>query len=82
MRYFQVYREAFSQPLRERIASDGTPLDAGDIIDDVIIRLVVEEMDEAGVILDEQYYHGYDENDLLEQIKSDYPAGEWQNNDW
>lgn len=84
MNTFQVYREGGGNLWRERIASDGTPLlGTEEETDDYMTRLMVYEFeDDSPVVTGVKYYYGEDEDELLEQIKRDYPAKEWQNHDW
>lgn len=87
MNYFTVYERKARELMQTEVFSDGEPdLDTEMKIDvDSIIEYVVNEYDENGELLAEQHYivsEYRDAQDLLEQIKEDHPAGEWQNDKW
>lgn len=83
---------------RHEVESDGSQAsdsyevedeDANDVFE-MIIGFTVHTYDEQGVHIDTNYYPvetntaTWQDNadEVLEQIKADYPAGEYQNNNW
>lgn len=92
MKYFEVHKyELTGQELCSRVASDGEsltlPEETGDI-NTRVIGFMVSELDEGGEVVDTRWYNCRDGGKtvdvaiVLEQIKKDHPAGEWQNHDW
>lgn len=87
MMYFEVYELKARELIATRVNSDGTPdYDTEHKIDtDAVIEYVVYEYGEDGGHEGTKHYQVseyYDEQDCIEKIKEDYPAGEWQNNNW
>ena len=93
MKYFEVKKEELRGSLMTaNIYSDGEYMDEAD---EVEIRTLttgfsVFEYGEDGMTQRVEFYPvkidteswTTNEDEVLEQIKADYPAGEWQNNNW
>lgn len=93
MKYFSVNREELVGMMTTgAIYSDG---EYKDLPDDVEARTItmgfsVSEYDEQGMIQTVEFYpvatdmESLEDNSekVLDKIKADYPAGEWQNHDW
>lgn len=81
MKYFRVERQQIvGNIVQGEVFSDGEFINLPDDIEPNETRdlgYVVYIMDEMGRTLDIVY--GYTD---IEQIKEDFPALEWQNNDW
>lgn len=93
MKYFQVNREELIGTLTTgEIDSDGEYTNLPDDIEqrNITIGFSVSEYGEDGMIENVEFYPVQidteswttNEDEVLEQIKADYPAGEWQNNNW
>lgn len=86
MNYFETYEMRATKIMATKVASDGTPVEQSSLEDtDTVIEYVVYEYDEYGDIIDTKHYTisaYHDEQDMLEQIKADHPATEWQNHNW
>lgn len=94
MKYFEVHKYwLVGEECVARVESDGEPCEGttdntGDITE-VVLFYAVNEYSEGGEEIGSMKYYPItttgdknNETEVLEQIKSDYPAGEWQNNDW
>lgn len=87
MKYFSVQECVMTDGYNtEEILSDGSTI-AGSRVKYTTREFFgykVYEFDEAGWGTGEKMYYGSeaDKEKLLDQIKADYPAGEWQNNQW
>lgn len=93
MKYFSVNKEELIGTLTTgEVLSDG---DYATLPDDIEQRNLtmgysVSIYDENGMIEDVKYYPvkidteswETNEDEVLEKIKADFPAGEWQNNQW
>jgi hypothetical protein len=86
MMYFDVFEMKATKVMATKVASDGTPVEQPTLVDtDTIIEYAVYEYDEDGSITGTKHYiisEYHDEQDMLEQIKEDHPAPEWQNHNW
>ena len=92
MLYFEVYEHRLSGNIEETgVASDGSWCASTEKLEDeasVVLGYRVWEYYENGTTKDIVYYPVCDNgehsnsDEVLEQIKEDHPAGEWQNNDW
>lgn len=94
MKYFRVeeeYMEGFTN--RREVFSDGEPVGDAYSVDETVriyLGYNVFEEDEQGMTQNVEFYpvktdtQTFESNalEVLEQIKRDYPAGEWQNNNW
>ena len=57
---------------------------------ELCLGYVVRELDECGIPETDRFYpvitdtadNTDNSDEVLEQIKADYPAGDWQNNEW
>lgn len=83
---------------RIEVASDSDPIgdpydvqsDSLDSVTGITLGYNVFEEDEQGITQNVEFYpvatdmRTFESNalEVLEQIKCDYPAGEWQNNNW
>lgn len=94
MKYFKV-EEEYMQGLPQRIevCADGQPCGNDyqtGAIEHVILGYNVFEEDEQGMTQNVEFYavatdfRTFENNahEVLKQIKADYPADEWQNNNW
>lgn len=88
MRYFEVHKYWLAgEECVARVYSDGEPCEGtedntGDITE-VVLFYAVNELDEAGITIGSTKYYPItttgdvnNEEEVLEQIKADYPAGE------
>ena len=93
MKYFQVNKEELIGTLTTgEIYSDGEYVNLPDDIEqrNLTMGYSVSIYDENGMIEDVKYYPvkidteswETNEDEVLEKIKADFPAGEWQNNQW
>ena len=94
MRYFTVEKEVMrGAPVRYTVASDGSKLAdeyETDIAHEITTGIKVWEDEEDGTTIGVEFYPvktnardwRNDELQVLEIIKYDHPAGEWQNNEW
>ena len=94
MRYFTVEKEVMRcAPVSYGVNSDGTQNSdewEQDIINELTTGFSVIEYDENGVRGDTDFYPVQtdatnwtnNEAEVLEKIKADHPASEWQNNEW
>lgn len=97
MKYFTVEEECLVGNLqRIKVASDGEPVGDPHSVDweswacQLILGYVVYELNEDGTAKRSKFYPVHtdttrlknDSKQVLEQIKADYPAPEWQNNEW
>lgn len=93
MKYFAVDKETLSGMMTTgEIYSDGEYVSLPDDIEarEITMGFSVSEYDEQGMIQNVKFYpvatdmESLEDNadEVLEQIKQDYPAGEWQNNNW
>lgn len=97
MRYFRVEEEYLVGNLqRVAVASDGEPIDDPYDVEweswacQLTLGYTVYELGEDDMTENTEFYPVHtdpttlrdDSEQVLEQIKADYPAGEWQNNEW
>lgn len=94
MRYFEVRKEAFTGVVvAGTVDSDGDYVDLPydtDETGEITVGFSVFEFGENGMTENVEFYAvktdttdwSNNEEEVLEQIKADYPAGEWQNHDW
>lgn len=93
MKYFQVNKEELIGTLTTgEIYSDGEYVNLPDDIEqrNLTMGYSVSIYGEDGMIEDVKYYPvkigteswETNEDEVLEKIKVDFPAGEWQNNQW
>lgn len=92
MKYFEVEEGRIESPIiTHAVASDGSWCSGGEVLedkDDILLWYRVLEYNEDGTSLNVVYYNVSDDgehsdaDEVLERIKNDHPAGEWQNNDW
>lgn len=93
MKYFTVDKETLSGMMTTgEVYSDGEYVSLPDDVEarEITMGFSVSEYDEQGMIQDVKFYPVATDmeslednaNEVLEQIKQDYPAGEWQNNNW
>lgn len=92
MKYFEVEEGRIESPIiTHAVASDGSWCSGEEVLedkDDILLWYRVLEYNEDGASIDVVYYNVSDDgehnnaDEVLEQIKNDHPAGEWQNNDW
>lgn len=86
MNYFEVYVAEATPLTITRVYSDGSVIpETEDCIGNEIIEYIVYEYEEDGTMIGEKHYAisgAMGEDEAMEQIKEDHPAGEWQNHDW
>lgn len=93
MKYFTVNKETLSGMMTtSEVYSDGEHVSLPDDVEarEITMGFSVSEYDEQGLIQNVKFYpvatdmESLEDNadEVLEQIKQDYPAGEWQNNNW
>lgn len=92
MKYFEVEEGRIESPITiHAVASDGGWCSGGEVLDgtaDILLWYRVSEYDENGITRNVIYYNVSDDgehsnaDEVLEQIKADHPANEWQDNDW
>lgn len=94
MRYFEVKKEFFTGTIATgEVDSDGNYVSipyATDEKGEMTVGFSVIELDESGMVQKFEFYGvktdatdwSNNEEEVLEQIKADYPAGEWQNHNW
>ena len=92
MKYFEVEEGRIESPIATHaVASDGTWCSEEEVLEDradILLWYRVLEYNEDGTSHNVVYYNVNDDgehsnaDEVLEQIKIDHPAGEWQNNDW
>ncbi len=93
MRYFEVKKEELCGTLvGGSVYSDGEYVDLPDDIEQRTITtgFSVWEYEESGMTGNVEFYPvkidfeswTTNEDEVIEQIKADHPAGEWQNNEW
>lgn len=93
MKYFSVNKEELIGTLTTgEICSDGEYVNLPDDIEQRTLTMgySVSIYEENGMIEDTKYYPvnidteswTTNEDEVLEKIKADFPAGEWQNNNW
>lgn len=92
MRYFEVEEGRIKAPIETHyIDSGGGWCSGGEVLEDeaeILLWYRVWEYDEDGRPLNVVYYNVCDDgehsnaDEVLEKIKADHPASEWQNNDW
>lgn len=91
MKYFEVAEGRLGgNIITTPVSADGEWCGGSELTedkDDVLLWYRVREEDEGGLV--DIVYYAVDYHDgvsnadeVLEQIKADHPAGEWQNNDW
>lgn len=93
MKYFTVDKETLSGMMTTgEVYSDGEYVSLPDDVEarEITMGFSVSEYDEQGITQNVKFYpvatdmESLEDNadEVLEQIKQDYPAGEWQNNNW
>lgn len=92
MRYFEVEEGRIESPITTHaVASDGGWCSGEEVLEDkadILLWYRVLEYNEDGTSHNVVYYNVSDDgeysnaDEVLEQIKADHPAGEWQSNDW
>lgn len=93
MEYFKVNKETLSGMMTTgEVYSDGEYVDLPDDIEarEITMGFSVTEYGEDGRITDVKFYPvstdmeglSDDSEKILEQIKQDYPAPDWQNDQW
>lgn len=92
MKYFEVEEGRIKAPIETHyVASDGSWCSGGEVLEDeaeILLWYRVIEYNEDGTSHNVVYYNVCDDgehsnaDEVLEQIKADHPAGEWQNHDW
>lgn len=92
MKYFEVEEGRIESPIiTHAVASDGSWCSGEEVLEDkadILLWYRVLEYGEDGMSHNVVYYNVCDdgehsnEDEVLEQIKADHPADEWQNNDW
>lgn len=87
MNYFEVYVAEATPLTISKVYSDGTVIpNTEDVIGNEITEYIVYEYEEDGTLFNTSHYQigGFysTEDEAMEQIKEDHPAGEWQNHDW
>lgn len=92
MKYFEVEEGRIESPIMTHaVASDGSWCSGEEVLEDradILLWYRVLEYDEDGTSRNVVYYNVCDDgehsnaDEVLEQIKADHPADEWQNNDW
>lgn len=93
MKYFNVRIESITGP-KEMIDVDieGNYINTSDEgeYQTISTGFIVDELDEMGIIVNSHFYpiltnmedFSNNEQEVLEKIKKDYPASEWQNHNW
>lgn len=92
MKYFEVEEGRIESPIiTHAVASDGSWCSGEEVLEDkadILLWYRVLEYDEDGTSHNVVYYNVCDDgehsnaDEVLEQIKTDHPTNEWQNNDW
>lgn len=94
MRYFTVEKEVMRcAPVSYTVASDGSQIAdewEQDTIQELTTGFSVHEYEENGMHDNTEFYPvktntrdwTNNEDEVLKQIEADYPATEWQNNEW
>lgn len=92
MKYFEVEEGRIESPIiTHAVASDGGWCSGEEVLedkDDILLWYRVLEYNEDGTGIDVVYYNVSDDgehsnaDEVLQKIREDHPAGEWQNNDW
>lgn len=86
MNYFEVYVAEATPLTISKAYSDGTVIpNTEDVIGNEITEYIVYEYEEDGTMIGEKHYAiggAMGEDEAMEQIREDHPAGEWQNHDW
>ena len=92
MKYFEVEEGRIESPITTHaVASDGSWCSGEEVLEDkadILLWYRVLEYDEDGTSHNVVYYNVCDDgehsnaDEVLEQIKTDHPTNEWQNNDW
>lgn len=95
MKNFRVEEEYVARINRIEVASDGEPVGEpydvdSDSCQSITLGYNVFEEDEEGYTWHIEFYpvqtdmrtFKSNKKEVLEQIKSDYPAPDWQNNEW
>lgn len=93
MKYFAVNREELvGMTTTGEVFSDGEYINLPDDVEarTITMGFSVMEYGEDGMIENVKFYGVHtdmesladDADAVLEQIKADYPAGDWQNNNW
>lgn len=88
MKNFFTYLETIRGSIaRSEIARDGDLLalpDYEDMDEEIVLNVVVEEYDEDGHLTNTRKYDAYNKelDEVLDEVESDHPAGEWENINW
>lgn len=93
MKYFEVHKEELRGSLMSgEVFADGEYINEADELEirTITTGLAVYEYDEQGVRIDTKFYPvttdmsdwSDDCEEVIENIKRDYPADVWQNNAW
>ena len=94
VRYFEVEKETLlGETWRAIVECDGSEAENPRKCDEnveITTGFNVIERDEDGLIVNVEFYEvrtnmgdfTNNEDEVLEKIKQDHPAGEWQNNEW
>lgn len=92
MKYFEVEEGRIESPIiTHAVTSDGSWCSGGEVLEDkadILLWYRVLEYNEDGTSRDVVYYNVSDDgehsntDEVLERIKADHPASEWQNNNW
>ena len=93
MRYFSVNKETLSGMMTTgEVYSDGEYVNLPDDIEarEIVMGYSVTEYEESGAIENVKFYpvvtdmESFEDDSefVLNKIKQDYPAPEWQNNQW
>ncbi len=92
MKYFEVKEGRIESPITTHaVTSDGSWCSGEEVLEDradILLWYRVLEHNEDGTSHNVVYYNVCDDgehsnaDEVLEQIKADHPAGEWQNHNW
>lgn len=94
MKYFEVQKEVMrGAPVMFNVYSDGAQSSdewEEDFVQEITTGFAVKYYDEDGTGGDTTFYPckvdfgtwGANEEEVLEEIKRDFPPTEWQNNEW
>lgn len=95
MKHFRVEEEFVSAiPRRVEVSADGSDIEGTDYETDdyeyIVLGYTVYEEDEQGITQNVEFYPVQTDtrtfrcnaDEVLAQIRQDYPASEWQNNNW
>lgn len=85
MMYFEVYKSEATDLVYHKVYSDGTPIEGTEQhLGNEFIEYIVEEYEEDGFHWATQHYCSWSDSpeELLDKIREDHPASDWQNHDW